>query len=71
MPMVRVTMVAGRSAEAKKAAADDITRALVEHCGARESHVYVVFEDVADTDWIVGTETVATRRKKLTESGAG
>ena len=63
MPYVKVQLVEGRSPEAKKALAGDITDAVVKHCGGSPDHVYVVFEDVADTDWVVGKQTVADRRK--------
>lgn len=63
MPLVRVTMVVGRTAAQKKAAAEAITRTMVEHCGCDPAHVYVIFDDVPATDWTVGGETVAERRR--------
>lgn len=63
MPYVNVKLVEGRSAEAKKALAADITDAIVRHCGGAPDHVYVVFEDIPATDFIVGGQTVADRRK--------
>jgi 4-oxalocrotonate tautomerase len=63
MPYVNIKIVEGRSAEAKKALAADITDAVVKHCGGAPDHVYVVFEDIPATDWIVGKQTVAERRK--------
>lgn len=68
MPLVRVSMVEGRTAAQKKATALAITRALEEHCGSDPEHVYVVFEDVAATDWTVGGKTVAERRRARGES---
>ena len=69
MPIVTVQMVEGRDADQKRAAATAITHALVEHCGAHLDHVYVVFEDVAATDWMVAGETVAERKRKRGETG--
>ena len=63
MPYVNIKLVEGRSAEAKKALANDITDAIVRHCGGAPDHVYVVFEDIPATDFIVGGQTVADRRK--------
>jgi len=67
MPLVRITMVEGRSAAQKQAAAKAVTQALVDHCGAHAAHVYVIFDDVADTDWTVGGDTVAERRRQRGE----
>jgi len=63
MPLVRVSMVVGRTAAQKKAAAEAITRTMVEHCGCDPAHVYVIFDDVPATDWMVAGETVAERRR--------
>lgn len=68
MPYVTVQSIKGRSDEQKMKAGKAITDALVDHMGADASHVYVVFEDVEDTDWLVGGETVAERKRKRGES---
>ena len=47
MPCVNIDIVAGRTPEQKKAAADVITQALVDYCGAHAEHVYVIFHDIA------------------------
>ncbi len=62
MPYVLVQSLEGRSAEQKAACGEAITAALVEHLGAPREAVFVVFEDVAATDWMVGGETMAARR---------
>lgn len=67
MPTVQVAMIAGRTPEQKHRAAEAITQALVEHCGVHREHVYVVFQDVAATDWTVGGETVAQRKRRRGE----
>ncbi|MYZ48148.1 tautomerase family protein [Propylenella binzhouense] len=69
MPYVLVQIVEGRSAEAKKAIAADITASLVEHAGARAEDCYVVFRDVAASDWLIAGETVAERRRKRGDAG--
>ncbi len=68
MPMVTVKMIEGRTPEEKRQAALAITDALIETCGAHRDHIYVVFEDVADTDWVVAGETVAERKRKRGET---
>ena len=46
MPIVRVTMGAGRTPEQKSAVARDITKALLRHCGAEAANINILFEDV-------------------------
>lgn len=63
MPLVRVTIVEGRGAAEKKVAAQTITRTIAELCTCDPAHVYVIFDEVPATDWTVGGETVAERRR--------
>ncbi|MGY4828536.1 tautomerase family protein [Sphaerotilaceae bacterium SBD11-9] len=51
MPVVRVTWFSGKTAEAKSAVAKEITDSIVRHTTTDPSHIYVVFEDVAPSDW--------------------
>ena len=67
MPFGRVTIVEGRSAEQKHAAAVAITEAIATHCGGDPAHVYVAFDEVPATDWTVGGVTVAERRRQRGE----
>ena len=67
MPIVRVTMAAGRTSEQKKAAAVEITQTIARCCNAHADHVYVVFEDVDRDDWTVGGETITERMAKRGE----
>lgn len=53
MPMIRVEMSAGRTQEQKQKVVDDITKALVEHCGCTPQSVHVVFSDVKPSDWAI------------------
>lgn len=68
MPIVRVTMAAGRSEEQKQQAAREITETIVRCCGAHAEHVYVLFEDVAPDDWTVGGATITERKRQRGES---
>ena len=58
MPIVRVTMGAGRTPEQKMAVARDLTEALMRHCGAEAANINILFEDVELDQWIVGNDAV-------------
>jgi 4-oxalocrotonate tautomerase len=51
MPVVRVTWFSGKDAAAKQAVAQDITQSIVQHTGTDPKYIYVIFEDVAPSDW--------------------
>lgn len=51
MPVVRVSWFSGKDATAKQAVAKDITRSIVDRTGTPAEYVYVIFEDVAPSDW--------------------
>ena len=68
MPIVRVTMAAGRTDAQKQAAAKEITQTIARCCSAHAEHVYVVFEDVAPDNWTVGGQTITERRQARGEA---
>ena len=68
MPYVKVQITKGRTDSQKEKAGQAITDSLVEHVGAHLDHVYVDFEDIEGTDWLVGGETVAECKRKRGES---
>lgn len=68
MPIVKITMAAGRTSAQKKEAALEITETIARCCNAHAEHVYVVFEDVSPDDWTVGGETITERKAKRGES---
>jgi 4-oxalocrotonate tautomerase len=51
MPVVRVSWFSGKDAKAKKAVAADITESIVKNTGTDPNYIYVIFEDVAPSDW--------------------
>ena len=51
MPVVRVTWFEGKDATVKQAVAKEITESIVKNTGTDPSYIYVVFEDVAPSDW--------------------
>lgn len=67
MPLVRISMTEGRTPQEKEAAAKKITDILAAECRAHAEHVYVIFEDIPETDWTVGGVTVRERKKQRGE----
>jgi 4-oxalocrotonate tautomerase len=51
MPVVRVSWFEGKGAAAKKAVAAEITESIVKHTGANPKSIFVIFEDVAPSNW--------------------
>ncbi len=53
MPVIRIEMYEGRTAEQKRACAAAITQAFIDTCGGTPQSVQIVFRDVAKGDWAV------------------
>jgi 4-oxalocrotonate tautomerase len=68
MPIVRITLAEGRTAEQKKALAREVTDSVVRHCNIGAEHVYVLFDDVPPDEWLVGGATITERRRARGES---
>jgi 4-oxalocrotonate tautomerase len=51
MPGVRVSWFEGIETETKQTVAADITDSIVRHTGTDAKYIYVIFEDVAPSDW--------------------
>jgi 4-oxalocrotonate tautomerase len=51
MPVVRVSWFAGKDAEAKAAVAAEVTDSIVRNTGTPAEYIYVIFEDIAPSDW--------------------
>lgn len=56
MPFVRVSWFEGKDQKAKETVAKEITESIVRNTGTEAKYIYVVFEDVAISDWAVGGE---------------
>jgi 4-oxalocrotonate tautomerase len=74
MPIVRVEMLEGRSAEIKQKLAEEITAVMVRLCSTDPAHVYVIFNEVPRGDWAVAGKffpesaaNLAKPQKNLTE----
>jgi len=51
MPVVRVSWFEGKDTPTKQAVAADFTESIVKHTGTDPNYIYVIFEDVAPSDW--------------------
>ena len=51
MPVVRVAWFSGKDSKTKKAVAAEITESMVKNTGTDPNYIYVIFEDVAPSDW--------------------
>lgn len=54
MPVVRVTFYEGRTVAMKRAIAEAFTDALVRIVNSKREDVYVIYEDIAKEDWVIG-----------------
>ena len=54
MPIVRIEMLAGRSAQTKQLIAQEMTQTMARLCQVDPAHIYVMFNDVRHEDWAVG-----------------
>jgi len=54
MPMIRVEMFAGRTADQKRALVKELTEAFVRAAGGNAQSVQVVLSDVEKSDWAAG-----------------
>jgi 4-oxalocrotonate tautomerase len=63
MPVVQITMLAGRTADQKRKIAKRITDALVEEAGARREGIIVVFNEVSKDNYASGGELMIDKVK--------
>ncbi len=61
MPFINVKMLAGRSAEQKRALVEALTQAMVDTCDAPREGTTVVLEECEREHWAVGGVLVADR----------
>lgn len=54
MPIIRIEMFEGRTADQKRACAEAVTKAWCDTCGGTPAAVQVIFTDVAKSDWATG-----------------
>ena len=63
MPVVQITMLAGRTADQKRKIAKRITDALVEEAGARRQGIIVAFHEVSKDNYASGGELMIDKVK--------
>lgn len=63
MPIVQITMLAGRTADQKRKIAKRITDALVEDGGARREGIVITFHEVSKESYASGGELMADKGK--------
>jgi 4-oxalocrotonate tautomerase len=61
MPLVQVTMLAGRTTEQKRKLAQRITDALVEEAGSRREAIVVAFHEVTKESYASGGVLMADK----------
>ena len=64
MPMVQITMLAGRTADQKRKIAKRITDVMVEEAGARREAIIVAFHEVSKESYASGGELMADKSPK-------
>lgn len=70
MPIIEVTLLEGRSPEAKEALVSSLTAAAVSAIGAPVESVRVILREVPPAHFAVGGESIAARRAREAESGS-
>jgi 4-oxalocrotonate tautomerase len=68
MPMIRVTLNAGRSTQQKREFAEAVTEAFVRICGSTRQAVQVVYEDVERENWVIGGAPEPTEAQRAKAS---
>jgi 4-oxalocrotonate tautomerase len=63
MPLVQITMLAGRTTEQKLKLAQRITDAMVEEAGARREAIVVAFHEVSKESYASGGVLMADKGK--------
>lgn len=51
MPVVRVSWFEGKNHDQKQKVAAEITDSIVRNTGTDANYIYVIFDDVAPSDW--------------------
>jgi 4-oxalocrotonate tautomerase len=64
MPLVQVTVVAGRGPEQLRALVRELHEAVVRGIGAAPEQVRVIVHEVPPTHWAAGGETIAERTQR-------
>lgn len=63
MPLVQITLLAGRTTDQKRKIAKRITDVMVEEAGARREAIVVAFHEVSKESYASGGELMADKGK--------
>jgi len=63
MPMIQITMLAGRTADQKRKIVKRITDVMVEEAGARREGIVVAFHEVSKESYASGGELMIDKSK--------
>jgi len=63
MPMVQITMLAGRTTDQKRKIAKRITEVMVEEAGARREGIVIAFNEVSKESYASGGELMIDKSK--------
>ena len=63
MPMIQITMLAGRTADQKRKIADRITQVMVEEAGTQREAVTVAFHEVSKESYAIGGQLIADKQR--------
>lgn len=63
MPVAHITLIEGRSKEAKAKLAQEITESIARHTGAPKEKVIVIYHDVTGDDWATAGVLFSDRKK--------
>ncbi|MDF1854322.1 MAG: tautomerase family protein [Pseudooceanicola sp.] len=63
MPLIEVSLLAGRSPELKQKLIEKLTEATVEALGSKPESISVILRDVQPHDWAKGGITLGERKK--------
>jgi 4-oxalocrotonate tautomerase len=61
MPVVRISMIAGRSKEQKAKVAAAVTQAMVEHARSTAEDVNVIFDEQPRDNWAIAGKLLSER----------
>jgi 4-oxalocrotonate tautomerase len=62
MPLIQITMLAGRTADQKRKIAKRITDVMVEEAGARREGIVVAFHEVSKESYASGGELMIDKK---------
>jgi len=63
MPLIQITMLAGRTADQKRKIAKRVTDVMVEEAGARREGIVVAFHEVSKESYASGGELMIDKTK--------